>query len=226
MQLSEQTLNILKNFAGIQKNIFFDGTDTIKTIAEARNVTGSAKLDTYPDRKVGIYDLSEFLATLTLVANPKLSFKDDFILIEDQSGRSRIKYFYTDEKLLTYPTKDYALPSVDIKFVLDADTLSRLKKAAATLGHDKVAIKPSGAGTLELSIVDLENKTSNMFSIDIAGEFEADADFSMVFDINNFKMVPGDYDIEISQKLISKLTNKAVSDLHYFVALDKASEYS
>ena len=38
MELNEDTLQILKNFASINSNIVFDEGNTIKTISEAKNI--------------------------------------------------------------------------------------------------------------------------------------------------------------------------------------------
>jgi hypothetical protein len=48
--------------------------------------------------------------------------------------------------------------------------------------------------------------------------------FSANLKIENLKMLPGDYTVEVSSKKISKFTNKA-SDLSYFVAIEADSEF-
>ena len=74
MKLSENTLNLLKNFSEINSNIVFNPGKTITTIAEAKNIVASATVAEEFPQQFGIYDLREFLSTLTLVANPELSF--------------------------------------------------------------------------------------------------------------------------------------------------------
>ena len=61
---------------------------------------------------------------------------------------------------------------------------NRLKKAASTLGHNEVSIVGKD-GSLNLSVVDSNNVTSNAFSIDIDGEFKEDAVFNFILNINN-----------------------------------------
>jgi hypothetical protein len=48
--------------------------------------------------------------------------------------------------------------------------------------------------------------------------------YNFVFNISNLKIDQGDYEVEISSKLISKFTNSA-SDLMYWIALEKTSTY-
>jgi hypothetical protein len=98
------------------------------------------------------------------------TFQDEYVIVGDSTGRSKVKYFFSPEETLTTPQKDIKMPSVEVKFDLTSDTLSKLKKAAAALGHSEVSITGKD-GVLSLSVVDGQNSTSNAFSIDIDGEF-------------------------------------------------------
>ena len=61
MELSENTLSILKNYAGINSNIVIEKGNTVKTISEAKNVMSSASIVEDFPQAFGIYDLNEFL---------------------------------------------------------------------------------------------------------------------------------------------------------------------
>ena len=223
MELKESTLSVLKNFASINPNIVIAEGNTLKTITEAKNVLAQATVEESFPKTVGIYDLSEFLGVLNLVDAPKLSFEDDFAVVTDSSGRSKVKYFFSDIEMLTTPSKSITMPSEDVKFYLDAGTLSKLKRASSTLGHTEVSVKPAGSGVIELSIVDSQNVTSNTFSIEVDGEYTED-NFNFVLNINNMKIIDGDYDVVISQKLISNFVNKSVP-IQYWIALEKSSTF-
>ena len=60
MELNEDTLQILKNFASINSNIVFDEGSTIKTISEAKNILSEATISESFPQKFGVYDLNEF----------------------------------------------------------------------------------------------------------------------------------------------------------------------
>ena len=115
------------------------------------------------------------------------------------------------------------MPEADVKFILDNSTLNKLKKAASTLGHSEVSIRAKD-GVLSLSVVENQNATSNAFSIDIDGEFKQDAVFNFIISISNLKILPGDYEVEISSKLITQFKNKEIP-LKYWIALEKSSTY-
>ena len=153
MELSENTLSVLKNFSTINQNILISPGNVVKTISEARNVLATAVVDVEFPQVVGVYDLNEFLGVLNLVDTPTLKFEDEYAIISDSSGRSKVKYFFSPEETLTYPQKDIKMPSRDVNFELDNDTLNRLKKAASTLGHDEVSISNKN-GVLNLSVLE------------------------------------------------------------------------
>ncbi len=223
MELTENTLSILKNFSGINQNILFKQGTVLKTISEARNVLASANVVEEFPKDFGIYDLNEFIGVLGLVDTPNLKFEDDNMIVSDSTGRTKIKYFYSSEDTLTTPSKDITMPAPDVKFKLSVDVLNKLKRAASTLGHNEVSITGSD-GILNLSVIDTSNKTSNTFSIDVDGEFNKDINFNFILNINNLKIVSDDYDVEISSKLISQFTNSDAT-VRYWIALEKSSTF-
>ena len=222
MQLNENTMAVLKNFATIQENVVLNEGNVIKTIADAKNVMAFANLEQSFDKTVGIYNLAEFLNVLGLVDDPDLAFAEDFVTVSG-NGRSQVKYFYSDVSILTSPSKEITMPSTDVEFTLDEGTLGRVRKAAAALGHEKMTITPSDGG-VKLSVVDNTDATSNAFEIIVPGVYADDAEFCFVMNISNMKLIAGDYDVEISQRLLSQFKNKNI-DVRYFIALEKSSTF-
>ena len=223
MELNENTLSVLKNFSGINQNMLIKEGNTIKTISEARNVLATAVVDAEFPQSFGIYDLNEFIGVLSLVDQPRLKFAEEHVVIGDSTGRSKVKYFFSPEETLTAPQKDINMPTPDVKFTLTNDTLSKIKRAASTLGHSEVSITGE-AGVLSLSVVDSQNSTSNAVSIDIDGEYNTEAKFNFILSIANLKIIQGDYDVEISSKLITRFAHKDMN-VQYWIALEKTSTY-
>lgn len=223
MELQEQTLNVLKNFSDINPNILIKEGNTLKTISEAKNVLATAIVDNEFSQKFGIYDLKEFIGVLSLVDQPNLKFSDESVTVSDQTGRSKIRYFFSPEETLTSPQKDINMPECEVQFKLDANTLNKLRSAASTLGHTNVSVTP-GDGVLTLSVVDNENATSNAYSIDVPYTSKPDVPFTFVINISNLKIIPGDYEVSISSKLISEFKNTEVN-IRYWIALEKTSTF-
>jgi len=225
MELSSFTMQALKNFASINPNLVIRGGNTVMTMSEAKNVLAQANVSENFPQEFGIYDLSEFLSVLNLFDASNLKFEDTHVIVGDTSGRAKIKYFFSDVDMLTSPTKPLAMPSAEVNFTLDQNTLNNLKRAASALGHDQVSITGAN-GVITLTVINSENATSNSYSIDVDGSYESD-DFNFILSINNLRMIPGDYKVEISSKLISQFTNMEDGlDLKYWVALEKTSTYN
>jgi hypothetical protein len=222
MQLNDNTMAVLKNFASIQPNIVLSEGNTVKTIAEAKNVMAVAKLDQEFSSTVGIYNLDEFLAVLGLVDTPELAFGDEFVTVSDSTGRSSVKYFYSDQSILTSPAKDIPMPDAEVKFTLDLATLNKVRRAAGALGHEKMTITAND-GSIKLSVVDNTDATSNAFEITVPGSYETE-DFTFVMNIANLKLIDGDYDVSVSSRLISEFMNTS-TDVVYYIALEKSSTY-
>ena len=222
MQLNENAMQVLKNFATINPNIVIEQGNVIRTLSEGKNIFGKAQVDLDFPVKFGIYDLNEFLNVLGLVDEHSLTFNDKNVVINDNIGLSKVKYFFTDTDYLTTSNKDIAMPSTEVKFNLTNDTLNKLKRAASALGHDVVSIRPNN-GAISLTVFDKDNPTSNSFTIDVDGSYEG-SDFDFIITISNLKLIPKDYQVEISSKLISHFINKE-SNVEYWVALEKSSKY-
>jgi hypothetical protein len=223
MELSDNTLSVLKNFSGINQNILIRSGNTIKTISEARNVLATAVVEEEFQKDFGVYDLNEFIGVLGLVDTPNLQFEDEYVRISDSSGRSKVKYFFSSEDTLTTPQKDITMPQADVAFTLDNDTLNKIKRAASTLGHSEVSITGKD-GVVSLSVVDSQNATSNAFTIDVDGTYPKGAVFNFVLSISNLKILPGDYEVQISSKLISQFSNTD-TNVNYWIALEKSSTF-
>lgn len=223
MELSQSTLDVLKNFSSINQNLLIKTGSTIKTISEAKNVVATAEVAEEFPQTMGIYDLNEFIGVLGLVDTPALKFAEEYVNVGDTSGRSQVKYFFSPEETLTSPTKDINMPSAEVTFVLDGDTMSKIKRAASTLGHNELSISAKD-GVLQLSVIDTANSTSNSYVIDVEGTFDSNAVFNFIVNIANLKMLPGDYEVSISSKLISEFKNKDLN-VRYWVALEKSSTF-
>lgn len=225
MELSSFTTQALKNFASINSNLVIRGGNTVMTMSEAKNVLALATVAEDFPREFGVYDLNEFLSVVNLFETSNLKFEDTHLIVSDSSGRSKIKYFYSDVEMLTSPTKPISMPAAEVKFTLDQNTLNNLKRAASALGHNEVSITGKG-GVITLSIVDTDNATSNTYSIDVAGDHQSE-DFNFILNIGNLKMIPANYQVEISSKLISQFTSTNLErELKYWVALEKTSTYN
>ena len=85
------------------------------------------------------------------------------------------------------------------------------------------ALKP-GIVTLR-SVVNTQDATSNAYTIELEQEITCNNDFNFIVSIPNLKLLPGDYFVSISSKLISNWTNSNYP-IEYFIALEKNSTFN
>tara|TARA_B100001093_G_scaffold509700_1_gene574235 strand:+ start:80 stop:751 length:672 start_codon:yes stop_codon:yes gene_type:complete len=221
MKLSDKTLVILKNFAGINNSILVKRGDNLRTISLAKNILAEANINEEFPRDFAIYDLNQFLNGLGLHQDPELDFKEDSFL-SIREGKRRVKYFFADPNVITSPPdKTLTLPTEDVCFQLDSVTLEKLLKAAAVYQlPDLSAI--GEAGVVKLVVRDKKNDTSNEFAI-VVGETQDE--FSFNFKVENIKIIPGAYNVIISSKLLAEFTN-VNHNLKYFIALEPDSVFN
>ena len=220
MKLSDQTLNILKNFAGINNSILVKQGTQLRTISVAKNILAEAAIDEDFPRDFAVYDLNQFLNGLSLHQDPDLDFSpESYISIKE--GKRRVKYFYADPNVIVSPPeKEITLPSEDVHFQLDSSALEKLLKAAAVYQLPDLSAVGE-AGVIKLVARDKKNDTSNEFAIVVG---ETDKEFVFNFKVENIKIIPGAYNVAVSSKLLSEFTNESL-DLKYYIALEPDSTF-
>ena len=216
MELSEATIQLLKNFASINSNIVIKQGNVLKTISEAKNVLASAVMLEDMPKDFGIYDLNQFLNVLGLVDVPRLKFEDNFVTIGDSTGRTTIQYFYSDMDMLTSPSKDITMPSEEITFTLTDAMLSKLSKSAGMIGAPDLLLENN-----KLTVRDKKNDSGNCYSTNV--DAKGDGTYKFYFKTENLKLIPGSYDVTVSQKNISHFKN---GKTQYWIALEPESSYS
>lgn len=227
MELSTEDKLMLKNYASINPNIAFKEGNKISTISEAKNIISTCTLSTNIPQDVGIYDLNELLNVLDLAGNEgvTIDFNDTHLMITEKVGLRKIKYFYTSMDMLTMPTEKminnaHNMEGFEVSFILTERALSDIRKAASVLGHTSLSITPGDDGIITLSVLDIDNPTSNVFSMDVSGKSEDD--FNFVINISNIKVVPGDYEVRVSTRQVSHFKNTK-HPIEYWIALEKTS---
>ena len=220
MKLSDKTISVLKNFSSINQSILFKEGSKLRTISVMKNILAEATVSEEFMKDFGIYDLNQFLNGLSLHQSPELDFQNDgYVVIRE--GRSRSKYFFADPNVIvTPPEKAIQLPSEDVQFELSTDQLDKLLKASAVYQlPDLSAI--GEAGVVKLVVRDKKNDTSNDYAVVVG---ETDKEFSFNFKVENIKVLPGTYEVVVSQKLLSRFTSKTHA-LTYYIALEPDSTF-
>ena len=220
MKLSEKTLTVLKNFAGINNSILVKQGTQLRTMSVAKNILAEAEIEEDFPRQFGVYDLNQFLNGLSLHQDPEMDFSEESYLTI-REGRRKVKYFFADPQvIISPPDKQITLPSEDVHFELESSALDKLLKAAAVYQLPDLCVVGE-AGVVRLVVRDKKNDTSNSYSVGVG---ETDKEFSFNFKVENIKIIPGSYDVVVSSKLLSEFKNSTYN-LKYYIALEPDSTF-
>ena len=224
MKLSELTSSVLKNFASINQNLVIKEGKTISTMSAMKNIVAKAEVDEDFPREIAIYDLNEFLAALSLFTNPVLDFSENHVMIteEGKTGNS-LKYFYSDPSVVTTPSSEITMPETEVKFSLDSSDLSKVQRAASVIGSPDLVLEKNGTGSY-LTVKDKKNDTANNYSLDV--DAEGSGEYNFFFKVENLKLLPTNYDVNVSSKNISHFKSQAGNAVEYWIALEPESSYS
>ena len=219
MKLSNGTINVLKNFSTINQNLVIKEGSDITTMSAMKNIVAKAKVEEDFTKEFAIYDLNEFLSALSLFGTPDLDFQDDYVVITEEGSAKSLKYWYSDPSVVTTPTKDITMPSNEVKFDFSSDSLAEITKAASVIGAPDMVLENG-----KLRVTDKKNTTANDYATELDVP-DSDVDYKFWFKVENLKLLPGSYSVEVSSKNISRFSNSNV-DIEYFIALEPESSYA
>ena len=219
MKLNDQTVSILKNFSTINQNLVIKEGSEIATMSAMKNIVAKATVEENFPVEFAIYDLNEFLSALSLFTNPDLDFQENYVVITEAGSKGKsLKYWYSEPSVVTTPSKEVTMPSSEVKFPLQSNVLSEVQKAAAVIGAPDMVLEDD-----ELRVTDKKNDTANSYSTPLDTESNG-ANYKFWFKVENLKLLPGCYDVEVSSKRISHFQNKKLP-VGYFIALEPESSY-
>jgi len=219
MKLSKETTEILKNFAAINPSLIFQAGNVQKTVSPQKTVLAKANVTESFDKEFAIYDLTQFISTVSMFEDPDLNLGDDSLTITNGKAKTTLRYAKTD-LIQAPPAKEISLPSTEISFTLDASALQSALRAAGVLGLPEIALI-GRKGKAYLAAIDSRNDGSNSFEYEVG---QSEANYRMIFKIDNLKILNRDYEVRVSAKGISHFKSKT-GDVEYWIATEQSSKY-
>ena len=229
MKLSDKTRRLLTNFSSINQSILFKQGNRLLTMSVMKNILAEATIDEELPKDFGIYDLGQFLNGISLHDDPEFDFQaDNYVVIRE--GKMKSEFFFADPSVIvTPPEKPIELPSEDVTFELSMKQLDTLLRAAAVYQLPDLSVVGEN-GAVKILVRDKKNDTSNNFAITVG---ETESTFVFNFKVENIripcdpaslKVLPHEYEVVVSQKLLSRFTSKE-KDLIYYIALEPDSTF-
>lgn len=220
MKISNETLNVLKNFSTINSSLVVKAGSVIRTVSPVKNILAEYTCTETFEQDFALYDLNEFLSGLILFKDPEFVF-DNSSYLTIKSGRSKVKYFFSDPNLITSPSdKQIPMDGENVEFELGEEVLSSLLKAASVYQLKDLSLV-SDDGEINLVVRNKDNDTSNSFSAKVG---ETDKEFVFNFKIENIKIIPDVYKVLVSPRNISQFISSKYN-LQYWIALEPDSTF-
>jgi hypothetical protein len=225
MQLSSDTIKVLKNFGVINQGIFFKQGKVLKTMSSGKNILAEVTIKEEIPTNFGIYDLNKFLSVVSLHSdNPIFEFSEKEVKIVGNKGRSKIKYRFCEPSMInTPPEKQLAMPSPEVSFTLSAEDFAWVMKASGVLGSPQIAVESDGSKVTVLAF-DSSDSSAHTDALEVA---DGNGDkFRFIFKTEHLaKLFDGAYDVQISSKGISNFKHKTV-ELQYWISTETGSTFT
>lgn len=218
MKINNETVEVLKNFSLINPSILIKEGKVLETISSTKTIKATATTPTVWPQRFAIYNLAQFIGALSVYESPELTFFDSFLTISEGTRKSKIVYS-DEDTIIKVPEKTLKLPSVDVSVTVTDAQLKDIFKGLAILGVPEIVFTGNGEG-VSLVATDTKNPTSCLHSVEVG---ETTKTFKAIFKVENLKLLPGDYTVEICSKGISRWHNDQVE---YFIAVEKDSTFA
>lgn len=214
MKFSNETIGVLKNFSMINPGLVFKPGSIIRTMHPQKTVMASATVAENFQGTARVYDLSRFLATLSLFDDPDVEFLADKFIIS--SGKSKVSYTYAAEAMVVSPPeKEIKFPNPEATVDIKWKELDSVIKAAGVLKLSEIAFTSDGS-TIAMSAVDSKNPTADAYEIIVAESLSV-PEFRMIIKVENLRVMQNDYEVALSTKGLAHFKS---SKAEYYIALE------
>jgi hypothetical protein len=219
---SKNTLAILKNFSSLNSNLLVKPGNIIKTITPSKTGMAVATVEETFDVEFGIWDLNKFLGVVSLFSNPTFNFGEKSVKIKN-GGDSVVNYYYSESRLLTYPTKDVNMPEINISIDLTEKNFNELQRAASVMQLPDLSFK-SDDDEIVAMVSDLSDPTSNSYKV-VVGGGDALPDFLFNFKMENIKILPGDYKVNFAKNVVGEFIHQSIPVKYWYAMEANTSNY-
>ena len=219
MKLCEQTIKILENFRDINNGIVIKPGNKLRTISVNKAVLAEAIVEESFPLEVGIYDLGKVLDILKIHSYQEIDFKESFISVGDPGSRGKTRVRYSDPKLiLVPPNKEINIAAFDASLKLSEEDLLWIEKVGSILKCPYVVFE-CDRSKITISAADVKGEITDDSSLLIA-DVENTPAFKYVFKVENLKLLPGTYEIQLADRGLAKFSHTSLN-VHYWVAIEK-----
>jgi hypothetical protein len=220
MKLSDDTVNVLKNFSSINQSLQFKSGNVLRTISPLKTIFVEATVNENFPKEFALYDLNKLLAKVSLYKEAHLSFDDDKVNISTENKKKSDFIKYCSPKIIIVPPeKAITLGDPDCTFSISQEDLEWMKRSAGISGSPNFVFESDGE-TIHFIATDVKDDSADVSKIEI-GTGDG-TKFRVVMKVENFKLMEGSYDVSIAKKGLSCFKHKSVA-ITYYVAIEAAN---
>ena len=220
MKLSDDTINVLKNFSSINQSLQFKSGNTLRTISPLKTIFVEATVNEKFQKEFALYDLNKLLAKVSLYKEAHLSFDDDKVNISTENKKKSDFIKYCSPKIIIVPPeKAITLGDPDCTFSISQEDLEWMKRSAGISGSPNFVFESDGE-TIHFIATDVKDDSSDVSKIEI-GTGDG-TKFRVVMKVENFKLMEGSYDVSIAKKGLSCFKHKS-TPITYYIAIEAAN---
>ncbi len=217
MILDEKTIAVLSNFQTINQSIVIRPGNRIRTMSQSEAILAQATVPNTFDSDVYIYDLSKFLALLSLAKENEVIIGEHDLTINQ--GKSKVKYRMADPILFKkIPENDVVFKDPEVEFALSWDVLANAIKAMQILKFTELAFIGDGE-KLYVSAVSTKDPDANTYATEVG---ETTKVFECIMEIEKLKLVASDYYVRITSKGIVHFKGETIE---YYIAMHNKSKF-
>jgi hypothetical protein len=220
MKLSENTVNVLKNFSGINQSLQFKAGNVLKTISPLKTIFVEATVTENFPQEFALYDLNKLLAKVSLYKDAELAFDSDKLNISTENKKKSDYIKYCSPKVIvTPPEKSITFTAPDCTFSLSHEDLEWMRKSAGISGSPNFVFESDGS-VIHFIATDVKDDSADQSKVEI-GTGDG-SKFRVVMKVENFKLLDGSYDVAIAKKGLAQFKHKTIP-ITYYIAIEAAN---
>jgi hypothetical protein len=201
----DKTTKILANFATINPSILIK-PDQLEVLSTSKSVIAKYPFPTpFTFEPFGLYDLSDTLGILNAMTKPEIEVCDKYINIIG-SNDDKVKYFTTASELVPkVPSLNKKLATLTwgLEFQLTADKLAIIIKMASIL-KSKYLFFETDSKKIRITVGDELDSSCNNYEVFVGDGITTNNLTSPIkIAIVDFKVLPGEYEVKISERMTS-----------------------
>lgn len=231
-QYTAEELKVLGNFSTINENMIVLPDKFAVINGAKKSVVGYYKFDKkYEYEPYGIFNLPEFLTLVKINGDEyELAVYDKYVEVFYPSSNSGTKYNLTPHELLPQVgeiSEKFNKLNIELDFDLPAENIATLKKVANILGLERIYIQsvPDQDAVLLTAAKKHLEKAENPHVVTITDKKTnvrkngLDVDTVLYVNVEELKILEGDYRVKISSRGISHWENQFLN-VEYYIGVN------